>query len=76
MATKLNALGLCLAARPKSLGSGFASRPKGLSKKKKKQTAISLPPITFSLLERIFVNKGLLFLACLFLWSKLCLGIF
>jgi len=74
MATKLNALGLCLAARPKSLESGFASGPKGLSKKKKNCyfsrlffNAISLPPITFSLLERIFVNKGLLFLACLFL---------
>jgi len=73
MATKLNALGLCLAARPKSLESGFASRPKGLSKKKNCYfsrlffNAISLPPITFSLLERIFVNKGLLFLACLFL---------
>jgi len=62
MATKLNALGLCLAARPKSLGSGFASRPKGLSKKKKKNKLLFLS----HLLLFLYWKESLLTKGCYF----------
>jgi len=61
MATKLNALGLCLAARPKSLGSGFASRPKGLSKKKKKKLLFLSHLLLFLYWKESLLTKGCYF---------------